>query len=382
MALFESRPTLILSVVFLSLGCGGPSSIWGDPSKDPPKKPLPSQFQSKCDAAKRQLKPLVVEWPSTDRASLEAATKHGQVVVHYEGCTLDVLRSCTAPEQYKYAYAAITPKDERVSLKSADELYASIPVHAVNFEGKLADYGELTVQMKIVGLWESPPTPPALDELKGDCSQATHVIQALTVGSFEFFAGNASSVDVHAKVLGVKAGGDRARGNESLSRDGEPTKCATSARGDTLPPYGCAALLRLELARIRPNGADLPTCKSNEKLVNRECKPIEKPLELAPEDIGFVDTKGGVDWGNKCYAHYKNGAFAFARAACEEAIKMNPEPNTKGAILFNRGLLEEASGDLKAACEAYRQALVVRPGNKPVTDKFEKLECRKRLSQE
>ena len=382
MALFKSRPSLILSVAFLSLGCGGPSSILGDPLKDPPKKQIPSQFQNKCDAAKGQLKPLVVEWPSTDRASLEASAKHGQVVVHYEGCNLDVLRTCTAPEKYKYAYSAITPKDERVSMKSADELYASIPVHAASFEGKLAESGELTAQMKIVGLWESPPTPPALDELKGDCREATHVIQALTVGSFEFFAGNASNLNVDANFLGAKAGGDRKRGNESLSRDGEPAKCVTSARGDALPPDGCAALLRLELALVRPKGADLPTCKSNEKLVDRECKPIEKRLELAPEDIGFVDTKGGVEWGNKCFAHFKNGALAFARAACEEAIKMNPEPKTKGAILFNRGLLEEASGDLKAACEAYRQSLVARPGIKPVAEKFEKLECRNRLSQE
>jgi hypothetical protein len=354
----------------------------GEPSKNPPKKQIPSQFQNKCDAAKGQLKPLVVEWPSTDRASLEASASHGQVVVHYEGCTLDVLRTCTAPEKYKYGYSSITPKDERVSMKSTDELYASIPVHAASFEGKLAESGELTAQMKIVGLWESPATPPAQDELTGDCGQATHVVQALTVGAFEFFAGSESNLNVDAKLLGAKAGGGRSRGNESLSRDGDAAKCATSARGDALPPDGCAALLRLELATIRPKGADLPTCKSHEKLVGRECKPIEKRLELAPEDVGFTDSHGGVDWGNKCYAHYKNGALAYARAACEEAIKMDPEPKTKGAILYNRGLLEEAAGDLKAACEAYRQSSVARPGNKPVTEKFDKLECRKQLAQE
>lgn len=382
MALSESRFWLIPSLVTLIVNCGGQNTLLGNQPKEPPKQEMPSQFKNKCDAAKGQLKPLVVEWPSTDRASLEASARHGQVVVHYEGCAFEVLRTCTAPEKYKYGYAAITPKDERVSMKSADELYANIPVYAANFEGKLAESGELTAQMKIVGLWESPATPPAQDELTGDCAKATHVVQALTVGAFEFFAGSASNLNVDAKVLGAKAGGERNRDNESLTRDGDAAKCVASARGDAQPPDGCAALLRVELAAVRPKGADLPTCKSNEKLVGRECKPIEKRLELAPEDVGFTDTHGGADWGNKCFTHYKNGALAYARAACEEAVKMNPESKTKGAILYNRGLLEEASGDLKAACEAYRSSLVASPGNKPVSAKFEKLDCRKWLSQE
>ena len=62
--------------------------------------------------------------------------------------------------------------------------------------------------------------------------------------------------------------------------------------------------------------------------------------------------------------------------------KTQREPKIKGAILYNRGLLEEASGDIKAACEAFRQSLVARAGNKPVADKLEKLDCRKQLAQE
>jgi hypothetical protein len=382
MAVLEFKRPLIAALSLSILACGGQNTLLGNQPKEPPKQALPSQFQNKCDAAKGQMRPLVVEWPSTDRASLEALARHGQVLVHYEGCNLDVLRACTAPEKYKYSYAAITPKNEKVSMKSADELYASIPVHAASFEGKLAESGELTAQMLIVGLFESPPAAPAQDELTGDCAAATHVVQALTVGAFEFFAGSASDLNADANILGAKAGGSRSRGNESLSRDGEAAKCGSSARGDAMPPDGCAALLRLELAPIRPKGADLPTCKSNEKLVGRECKPIEKKAELAPEDVGFTDTHGGADWGNKCYVHYKNGALAYARAACDEAVKANPEPKVKSAILYNRGLLEEASGDIKAACEAYRASLVANSGNKPVTQKFEKLECRKALTQE
>lgn len=381
MAILEFKRPLISTLALCLIACAGQNALLGDQPKEASKQAMPSQFRNKCDAAKGQLRPLIVEWPSTDRASLEALAHHGQVLVHYEGCSLDILRTCTAPEKYKYSYAAITPKDEKVSIKSADELYASIPVHAVSFEGKLAESGELTAQMLIVGLFESPATAPAEDELTGDCSAATHVVQALTVGAFEFFAGNASGLNADANVLGAKAGASRKRGNESLSRDGDPSKCGSSARGNAMPPDGCAALLRLELAPIRPKGADLPTCRSNEKLVGRECKAIEKKAELAPEDVGFADTHGGADWGNKCYVHYKSGALVYARAACEQAMRADPEPKVKSAIAYNQGLIEEASGDVKAACEAYRAALVAHGGNKPVAQKFEKLDCRTQLAQ-
>jgi hypothetical protein len=39
-------------------------------------------------------RPLIVEWPSADRAALEAQASHGLVVVRYEGCEMEVLRQC------------------------------------------------------------------------------------------------------------------------------------------------------------------------------------------------------------------------------------------------------------------------------------------------
>ena len=73
-------------------------------------------------------------------------------------------------------------------MNSADQLYASIPVHAASFEGKLAQKGQLNASMTIVGMYEAPDLAPAVDQLQGECGRATHVVSALTVGAFGMWA--------------------------------------------------------------------------------------------------------------------------------------------------------------------------------------------------
>jgi tetratricopeptide (TPR) repeat protein len=359
-------------------GCGGalpPSEV-----KAAPKAELPSQFQNKCDAAKGQLRPLVVEWAAPDRAALEAMAQHGQLVVRYEGCTFEVLRGCSAPASFSYRYTAITPKAELVTMKSADELYASIPVHAASFEGKLSQQGQLNAAMTIVGTYEAPNLAPAADELSGECANATHVVAALTVGAFEFFAGDARAAGAQASLLGAGAGAKHEASHETLSRDGSVEACKASKRGDASPPESCGALLRVELAPIRPAGAGLPTCEPGTKLVGRECTRIEKPSELAPGDRDFVDDQAGIGWGNRCYTHFQNGLLPYARAACQKALESDPVPKTSGAVYYNLGLIEEATGDVKAACQAFRDSLAFRPSVRAVKKKFDELSCRDVLS--
>lgn len=50
--------------------------------------------QTKCKVAASQRRPLIVEWPSADRAALEAQTRQGVVVVRYTGCEMEMLPSC------------------------------------------------------------------------------------------------------------------------------------------------------------------------------------------------------------------------------------------------------------------------------------------------
>lgn len=377
--------------VLLSVGsvvmsaCGAPPvppKEAGSEPNGPGPKGVPQSWKNKCDAAKGQRRPLVVEWPAPDRAALESQAMKGQLVVHYEGCELEVLRQCKAPAKFNYKYTAITPKEERETIDNTEKLYASIPVYAAKFEGKLAQSGQLNAEMTIVGEYGVEGEPPAIDQLEGDCKGATHVVTALTIGAFSFFAGSSREVGGSATVLGAGAGAESTKKSESLSRDGDTKSCGVSKRGDEKPPEGCGALMRIELTKVKEAGQGIPLeCKPGTRLVGKECKAVEKPSELASEDKTFVDDKAGVGWGTRCFSHYKAGSMHYARAACQKGLEMNPSDDTRAAIFFNYALVEEKSGDPIAACEKLSQALALREakGDKAVIkvlrDKIDALKC-------
>src|SRR5262245_799352 len=368
--------TFLVVAVLGSAACS-PSLPEPNAGKPEPAQEMPTSF--KCDASKGQTRPLIVEWSAPDRAALEALAKRNHLVVHFEGCTLEPLRQCAAPAQ-PYRYTAITPKDEVVSMKSVQELYANVPVHAFELEGKLAQAGELRAAMKIVGMYESTGNVPAVDQLQGDCASATHVVTALTVGAFEFSAGRSREGSASVNVLGAGAGAHDAASKETLSRDGDVTACKAASGADTSPPERCGGLLRLEVATLVKQGEGIPTCGPGTRLEGKECKPIPKPSELAPEDVGFVDDRAGFNWGDRCFKHFRAGALNYARAACQKGLEAGPEPKVRGAILYNMGLVDEATGDKKAACEWIRQSIAVRPGVAPVQVKFDALDCKKLLT--
>ena len=205
------------------------------------------QGQAKCGVSKSQARPLIVEWPSTDRADLEAQARRGVVVVHYEGCDMEVLRQCRAPGAY--GYVGLTRKDDRITIHDADELYEKVPLGAVQLEGKLQKAGALDVSMTIVGKYEAERPAFRKDELDGDCARATHVVTSLTAGAFEFFAGADAAVGGNAGAAGAGVGAASASKRELLNRDGDASACKSSS-DDKRPPDGCGALLRLEVVPL------------------------------------------------------------------------------------------------------------------------------------
>jgi hypothetical protein len=235
-----------LAPLALAAGCGGPNAA--SSLAKPPELRL--QNQAKCGVQRSQARPLVVEWPSADRGALEAQARKGLVVVRYEGCDMEVLRQCRAPG--RYAFSPFTRKDDHVSIRTEDELYASVPVHAAELEGKLRQSGHLEVAMTLVGSWDADRPALSADELTGDCARATHVISALTAGAFELSAGGAAEVRGGGSGLGVHAGAASGAEKELLNRDGYASACERATSADTAPPDGCGAIVRLEVAPLAP----------------------------------------------------------------------------------------------------------------------------------
>ncbi len=228
---------LALLAVFAS-GCGGSSLSPSAPEFTP-------KDQTTCKVHKSQSNPLIVEWPSADRASLETRSRQGLVVVRYDGCELELLTRCHAPGTYRYT--SVSPKKDSLRIRNEDELWASMPIGAASLEGKLRNGGELGVNMTLVGTYQSDRIAVAKSDLEGLCDGATHILGGLSVGAFEFFSTATGSQGGGATVAGVGASASSSSSQEVLATDGRSDACDASSSKDTEPPDGCAALLRIEV---------------------------------------------------------------------------------------------------------------------------------------
>lgn len=89
--------------------------------------------------------------------------------------------------------------------------------------------------------------------------------------------------------------------------------------------------------------------------------PDAKRPALSPDDIGFVDTRGGQGWGDKCWLNIKAKKWEWAKAECDEAMKMSPSsPQPKASLLFNLGLIAKGTGDLEEARRYFTESLALR----------------------
>ena len=232
-------PVLAAGVAVLGIGCA---------SVPPPLRELPTDKQAKCSIQKSQSRPLIVEWPSADRASLESQARRGLIAVHYSGCEMELLSRCRV--EGKYRYTPVTLQSDQISIRDADELYAKMPIGAAKLEGELEKSGVLNVDMAIVGTYDSEASSITTAQLSGQCGKATHILTALTVGAFEFYSGAKSTTGGGASVLGFGAGAKRSRAQAVLSRSGDAKSCQVATTQDEKPPEGCGALLRVEATPI------------------------------------------------------------------------------------------------------------------------------------
>ncbi len=235
------KHSALLTVLACTLNaCGGTGAVAAPPAFEP-------EGQTTCGVVKSPKKPLIVEWPATRRAELETVAQSGLVVVRYDGCDMEVLSRCHVASQYQFI--PTTPKQETIVVRNSDDLYATIPVYAAAFEGKLASAGELNVDMMVVGRLVGPDDDISRSMLRGTCEGASHVVHGLSVGAFEFFAGASAEASSSAGGLGLAAGISSKTSKETLRRDGTPSECKYEA-DQSKPPRDCSALLGVEVVEL------------------------------------------------------------------------------------------------------------------------------------
>ncbi len=280
---------LLLPVLALVLfaGCGG-GNVASHLAEAPRFEP---EGEAKCGVAKSQAHPLVVEWPSADRMTLENKIREGVVAVRYVGCEMRVLERCSVPA--KYTYLGATRSEDKVVIKDEDDLYANLPLGAAKLEGKLLRSGELTVDIDLVGRYEAEKAAIRADELQGDCQGATHFVYGVAVGAFDFHAGADTTVGAGASFAGVGATGQSQSERETLKKSGDEAACARATTEDKAPPDGCGALVRLEVVPIGAAPPLVPTCPDGTQWNGSVC--------LAHKMVTEVDCPAGATWnGSAC----------------------------------------------------------------------------------
>jgi hypothetical protein len=82
---------------------------------------------------------------------------------------------------------------------------------------------------------------------------------------------------------------------------------------------------------------------------------------LPDADRGFVDTRGGWGWGDKCWVSLKASKWGWAKAECDKGMAMNPaSPQPRASLLYNEGLVAKAAGKIDEARQDFRASLALR----------------------
>jgi hypothetical protein len=107
-------------------------------------------------------------------------------------------------------------------------------------------------------------------------------------------------------------------------------------------------------------------------------RPERSPTTMSPDTClaqvssAQIGTKAS-ELGNTCFMYIGIEQWLEAEEACLQGLSLAEEPGTRGAIFYNLGLIAEAQGAREQAGVYYRESLAVRPGNRTVERKLDKL---------
>ena len=230
----------------------------------------------RCENSIDELRPLLVEWPSTDRSTLEAelARSESLIVVNYTGCQMEVLRGCELKGSYEWT--EVSRKHDRIEIRNAADVWAKIPLAATKLVGAVERYGGLLLDMQLVGQYAGPSVAPEREDISGpQCERATHVVSSLTVGAFEITEASGTRAEAGVELANAGAGAGVSRHRKYISSDGD---LATCGQGGGYREYGpvenCKSLLQIQLV----------------PLIDAE---PEQPL-ACPRDMALIETHPGA----------------------------------------------------------------------------------------
>jgi serine/threonine protein kinase len=110
------------------------------------------------------------------------------------------------------------------------------------------------------------------------------------------------------------------------------------------------------------------------RALTRGNEVTEPDSSLHPNDVGFVDDRGGRGWGDRCFYHLSSERYDAARAACERGLQIAVDNEVRGTLIYNLGRIAQGEGDVAEARRLYEDALRLSPNNPAVRSRLEALD--------
>ena len=159
---------------------------------------------------------------------------------------LEIINDCRV--EGRYQYRSMSTLDDRIVIKSSDELKAKLPFSYGTFEGEFSQKSELSIEYRTPGDYVAPSAP---FQLNGNCSAATHVISHLTIGAFRSSSGASNKASAGGGVWGMGASGGTSSSNEQSTSGGSFDSCKMDYNiFGASAPLECSMPLKLTLAPI------------------------------------------------------------------------------------------------------------------------------------
>lgn len=280
---------VVAPAALLVISCGAPQP---HDTKDAVEK---ATGVHQCKVSKSVERPMLVEWPATEKAALHTNAAKGVVVVRYDGCRLKVLDHCKLDGGYDFME---TPRSkDGFSIKDKTELFTKLPLGAVSLEGEISQGNTLSLSYVAVGTRTAEVGEVTAEKLSGSCEGATHYVRSMVVGAYELTSEKVVGGSAGVEVGSAGAGGSHEEQSEVLRSDGDLVACVD--RATSAVDSGCQAIIQLVLDPIsmpEPESAG-PAAAPSQPASN---KAGVKWIHSKPAGVRFTKTEITVDQYRAC----------------------------------------------------------------------------------
>ncbi len=191
----------------------------------------------------------MTEWPASEKAHLQGLAARRAVAVAYTGCDLTIIDGCKVDASYGWQQTTLTT--DTVEITDGDQLWARLPLGAAALEGELRRTGRLAVRTTVAGQLRVVDFDPKSVPADSACAAATHVITAISIGSFKLLSGGGAASGGGVSVAGVGAG-SRSTHDESVVREaGDPDRCKDAT--PEKPDLNCSSPIQVFLTPLVRN---------------------------------------------------------------------------------------------------------------------------------